>query len=88
MNTINLSFAALFFVLAMAGFVFVVFYGAWWHIGTLIVCSIISALFYSEFKLRGGKILRKTRLALKSWFERIAKRMKSISFSAPTYSHK
>jgi len=88
MNTTNLSFAAMFFVMAIAGLSFVVFYQAWWHIGTFVVCSLISLLFYSEFQLRGGKIMRKTRLAMKALIERISKKMKSISFSTPTYTSK
>ena len=48
--TIDTIFAVLFFVLFVASLVSVVLHGAWWHIGTAVICYIIFEAFRKEIK--------------------------------------
>ena len=41
--------AMLMFGLAIAGLVGVVFYEAWWHVATVVVCGFFSAVFTTEW---------------------------------------
>jgi len=48
MKTLNLSFAAIFFILAIAAFFGAILAQAYWHLGTMILCLALTVTLYNE----------------------------------------